>query len=244
MKYKGENLCWIAICDDEANSIRNTKEVLLEGELEPGDFKIVDFSSGNEFLQGNVAKYDLLILDIKFPNENGRDIANEYRKRNKKGLFVYCTDKADPIPEDFNNHPYRYMRKDKAEQMRRYLLDAVDEMYRRRNPPQVQFTEGKKKVLVNVEDILYLEIAKNGCCVYYYDTEKESCTLFVRERLKELYPHLHPYGFEFAHNSYLVNCHYLQRWDSHELELCNGMRMSISRAREKKFREACARYIV
>lgn len=243
MNYKGDELYWIAICDDEINSIREIKKILMEGEAEPGEFKISVFSSGTDLMQGNVGRYDLLILDIMFPNENGRDIADEYRSKNKDGLFVYCTGKASPIPEDFINRPYRYMKKEKTKQMRKYLLEAVEEMYRRRNSPQLQLTEGKRTVLVKVDDILYLEIAKNGCNVICLDKECGVRILKVREKIKDLYPRLHAFGFEFAHNSYLVNCHHLKCWDSHELEFINGMRMSISRARERKFKEACARFI-
>ena len=244
MNYKGDELYWIAICDDETNSVREIKKILMEGEVEPGEFKISVFSSGKDLMQASVDRYDLLILDIMFPAENGRDIADEYRTRNKDGLFVYCTGKSSPIPEDFVNRPYRYMRKEKTRQMRKYLLETVEEMYRRRNSPQLQLTEGKKKVLMKVEDILYLEIAKNGCNLYYFDRDKEVQCMKVKERVKELYPRIHAYGFEFPHNSYLVNCHYLKRWDTHELEFINGTRMSISRAREKKFREACVRFIM
>lgn len=244
MNYKGDELYWIAICDDEAGSVREIKKILLEGEAEPGEFKISVFSSGADLLQANVGRYDLLILDIMFPAEDGRDIAHEYRNKNKDGLFVFCTGKSAPIPEDFTMHPYRYMRKEKTKQMRKYLLETIDEMYRRRNSPQLQLTEGKRNVLVNVNDILYLEIAKNGSNIYYFDKEKEVHMMKVRERVKELYQRLHAFGFEFAHNSYLVNCHYIKRWDSHELEFINGTSMSISRAKERKFKEACARYIV
>ncbi|MDE7019140.1 MAG: hypothetical protein K2P65_16490, partial [Lachnospiraceae bacterium] len=58
-----------------------------------------------------------------------------------------------------------------------------------------------------------------------------------------LYPQIFIYGFEFSHNSFLINCNYLKRWNSQELEFVNGMHMSVSRAREKKFRAACMKYI-
>lgn len=244
MNYKGDELYWIAICDDEISSVREIKKILLEGEMEPGEFKISVFSSGIDLMKASVSRYDLLILDIIFPGENGREIADEYRAKNKDGLFVFCTGKESPVPEDFVNRPYRYMRKDKTKQMRKYLLETIGEMYRRRNLPQLHLTEGKRSVIMNVEDILYLEIAKNGCNIYYYDRDKEIHVMKVKERVKELYPRLHAYGFEFPHNSYLVNCHYLKRWDTHELEFVNGARMSISRARERKFKEACMKYIV
>ncbi|MCM1211134.1 MAG: LytTR family DNA-binding domain-containing protein [Blautia sp.] len=243
MNYTGDELLWIAICDDETKSVMEIKEILMEGELEPGDFKISVFSSGEELLNASVGRYNLLILDMMLPGKHGRDVAKEYRRENKDGLMVFCTGKSSPIPEDFKTMPYRYMRKEHARQMRKDLLETVEEMYRRKAKHRLQLTQGKTITLVEVEKILYLEITKNGSAVYYLDKANNVCQVKVKERLKELYPQLVAFGFEFSHNSYLVNCHYLKRWDNHELELINGTRLSISRAREKSFKEVCMKYI-
>lgn len=244
MEYTGDELFWIAICDDEKDSIREIKEILLEGEAEPGEFKISVFPSGAALMNANVGRYDLLILDMVFPEESGREIAHEYRNRNKDGMFVFCTGKASPVPEDFRLGPYRYMKKEYPRRLRRDLLETVEEMYRRRIKSRLKVTEGKTTILLHIEDILYLEIAKSGSYIYYYKKPGELCTVKVKEKPRELYPNLFAYGFEFAHNSYLVNCHYLHKWNSRELELVNGKCLSVSRAREKKFAEAAMKYIV
>lgn len=244
MEYTGDELFWIAICDDEKDSIREIKEILLEGEAEPGEFKISVFPSGAALMNANVGRYDLLILDMVFPEESGREIAHEYRNKNKDGMFVFCTGKASPVPEDFRLGPYRYMKKEYPRRLRRDLLETVEEMYRRRIKSRLKVTEGKTTILLHIEDILYLEIAKSGSYIYYYKNPGELCTVKVKEKPRELYPNLFAYGFEFAHNSYLVNCHYLHKWNSRELELANGKCLSVSRAREKKFAEAAMKYIV
>ena len=243
MNYTGEELLWIAICDDETNSVREIRDILMEGELEPGDFKISVFSSGEELLKASVSRYNLLILDMMFPGESGRNIAREYRKKNKDGLLVFCTGKCAPIPEDFKSLPYRYMRKEQTRQLRNDLLETVEEMYKRKAKKHLELTQGKSTVLVEVEKILYLEIAKNGTTIHYFDSANTVRQVTVKERIRELYPKLVIYGFEFSHNSYLVNCHYLRRWNSHELELIDGTLLSISRAKEKAFREVCIKYI-
>ena len=244
MEYTGDELFWIAICDDEKDSVREIKEILLEGEAEPGEFKISVFPSGAALMNANVGRYDLLILDMVFPEESGREIAHEYRNKNKDGMFVFCTGKASPVPEDFRLGPYRYMKKEYPRRLRRDLLETVEEMYRRRIKSRLKVTEGKTTILLHIEDILYLEIAKSGSYIYYYKNPGELCTVKVKEKPRELYPNLFAYGFEFAHNSYLVNCHYLHKWNSRELELANGKCLSVSRAREKKFAEAAMKYIV
>lgn len=243
MKYKGEDLYWIAICDDERESVRAIKNILLEGEREPGEFYISVFSSGEEFMRSDVRRYDLLILDMMLSGKNGRLVAEEYRRKKRDGLFAFCTGRFYPIPEDFRHEPYRFIKKDPPLPMRRDLLETVDEMYRRRMKNCLQLTQGKTTALVNIEDILYLEIAKNGGIVHYYDKFGQVCSLKIKEKPKDMYPKLSLFGFEFAHNSYLVNCHYLKKWNSTELELADGTCLSVSRAKEKQFRKACIKFI-
>ena len=243
MEYTGDELFWIAICDDERESLMEIRDTLLELEAEAGEFKISVFPSGNALLKANVSRYDLLILDMVFPGENGRDIAHEYRSRNKDGIFVFCTGKMSPVPDDFRLGPYRYLRKEYPRKLRRDLAEAVEEMYRRRIKSCLKVTEGKTDIQLIIEDIMYLEIAKSGSYIYYFRNSGELCTVRVKEKLRDLYPRLFAYGFEFAHNSYLVNCHYLHKWNSRELEFINGKRLSVSRAKEKKFAEACMKYI-
>ena len=190
MEYTGDELFWIAICDDEKDSIGKIKEILLEGEVEPGEFKISVFPSGTALMSANISRYDLLILDMVFPGENGREIAYEYRNKNKDGIFVFCTGKASPIPEDFRLGPYRFMRKEYPRRLRRDLLETVEEMYRRRIKSRLKVTEGKTTIMLQIEDILYLEIAKSGSYIYYYKKSGELCTVKVKEKPRELYPYL------------------------------------------------------
>lgn len=243
MQYTGEELLWIAICDDERKSAREIRDILMEGELNQGDFKISMFASGEDLLKASVSRYNLLILDIVLPGKNGREIAKEYRKRNKDGLIVFCTGKCSPIPSDFKCQPYRYARKEQIRELRKGLLESVQEMYRRKARKQVFFTYGKTTIPIAVDKIVYIEIAKNGSNVYYYDTPDKVRKINVKERTKELYEDLRCLGFTVPHNSYLVNCQYVSHWDTHMLELANGMRLNISRSKEKSFRADCVKYI-
>lgn len=243
MKYTGDELLWIAICDDEERSVMEIKDILMEGELKEGDFKISVFSSGEDLLKANISRYNLLILDMMFPGKSGREVAKEYRVCNENGLLVFCTGKCAPTSEDFKVTPYRYARKDSIRRMRMDLLEAVEEMYRRKTKEQLKVSQGKTSFFLPIEDILYLEIEKNGSNIYYFDSIGNVSKVKVRETLKELYPYLFARGFEFAHHSYLVNCNFMVRLDSHELELLEGTRIKVSRAKEKKFKKICMKYI-
>lgn len=244
MLYKGEELFRIAICDDEEHSRRRLRDILCENEKKQGDFLITMFSTGAEFLNTDLSNYSLLILDMVLPGENGREVAKYFRRKNKNGMILCCSDKIGPIPEDFRFLPFRYMRKDRENQMRNDFRDAIDEMYRRRSKPQIRVTVGKVNKMIPIDDIVRIEIIKNGSAIYHYNMFHELTETRVKERLKELYPQLSYFGFEYAHSSYLVNCHYIDRWSRNELVLHDGTILGISRARSKTFQKACIKYIV
>ena len=143
MYYTGEELLWIAICDDERKSAREIRDILLEGELKQGDFKISMFSTGEDLLKASVSRYNLVILDMVLPGKSGREIAKEYRKRNKDGLLVFCTGKCSPVTSDFKCQPYRFTRKEHIRELRKSLLETVEEMYRRNVRNQLLGTHGK-----------------------------------------------------------------------------------------------------
>lgn len=94
------------------------------------------------------------------------------------------------------------------------------------------------------KDILFVSRDKQKSKVHvieeavHYGFEKNvSCKM----SLEEMYEILKNYGFEFAHNSYLVNLKYVARKTSAELELIDGTQLSIARAKEKSFTTALVR---
>jgi len=64
-----------------------------------------------------------------------------------------------------------------------------------------------------------------------------------KKKLAELYEQLKDYGFEYAHNSYIVNLRYIKRRIPGELELTDGTILTVSRSKEKRLREAMTRFV-
>ncbi|MDD6658163.1 MAG: LytTR family transcriptional regulator DNA-binding domain-containing protein [Lachnospiraceae bacterium] len=233
----------IAICDDDQQYVHHLRDMIKEMERDGSRLLVHFFFSGRDLLQKEVEKYDLLILDMVFPQENGRKIAEEFRKRNKKGMIVYCSGKKSPIPDDFRMGVYRFMRKERVTQLKRDLQDTIDELYRREAKEKICLTAGKRNTLINIEDIIYIEIIKTGSRVHYYDERGKICALEVKEKLKEIYPRVAPFGFVYAHNSYFVNCYKIKHWTTKDVILQDGTCLAISRSKEKEFNAACVRLI-
>ncbi|MCM1287777.1 MAG: LytTR family transcriptional regulator [Clostridium sp.] len=94
------------------------------------------------------------------------------------------------------------------------------------------------------KDILFISRNKDKSRVHVIEEaihfgfeKKVSCKM----RLDEVYEILKDYGFEYAHNSYLVNLRYVIRKTNMELELIDGTHLSIARTKEKNFADALVR---
>lgn len=70
----------IVIVEDEKSVADGLKEMLqtyaAEREL---DLRIEEFESGDSFLQSGCSDYDIVLLDINMPGNNGIQVAKEIR---------------------------------------------------------------------------------------------------------------------------------------------------------------------
>lgn len=243
MARRGKHKFSVAICDDDKRYVKHLRDLIQEDEKIFNDLGFSFYFTGYDLLAGDVTRFDLLVMDMVLPNADGRKIAQEFRKRNPKAMLVFCTGKKSPIPEDFRLGTYRYIRKEPVFQLKRDFQDTVDELYRRHAKEQMVVTASKRYVVLNIEDILYIDIVKNGSRVHYYDERGNLCHLEIKEKLREVYEKVVPFGFEYPHNSYIVNCHKIKYWATRDIELIDGTCLNISRSKAKTFRAACIRYI-
>lgn len=91
------------------------------------------------------------------------------------------------------------------------------------------------------KDIMFISRNKQKSKVHvveeaiHYGFEKNiSCKM----NLDEMYEILKDYGFEYAHNSYLVNLKYVTRKTTTELELIDGTQLAIARSKVNSFTDA------
>ena len=243
MAGKGAHKFSIAICDDDKRYVKYLRDLISEGEKKFGDFGFSFYFTGYDLLNADVTRFDLVVMDMVLPSVSGRKIAQEFRKRNRKAMLVFCTGKKSPIPEDFRLGAFRYIRKEQPLLLRKDFQDTVDELYRRAAKEQMVVTAAKRNVVLTIEDIIYIDIKRTGSCVHYYDDFGNFLHLEIKEHLREVYDYVHPFGFEYAHNSYIVNCHKIKHWTKNDVELTDGTHLAISRSKEKLFHSACMRFI-
>lgn len=98
----------------------------------------------------------------------------------------------------------------------------------------------KNIIKIKLEEIIYIAIAKRGSNIWVNEEVwKHSDNRIFKsyKKVKELFEILKNHDFVYAHNSYIVNLKYIRRITTDELEMMDGTRLSISRARFKELNE-------
>lgn len=228
---------YIGICDDDAVFIKYIER--LFGETQEA-IEFLEYLSGEELIcdmQKRTA-YDLLVLDMQMPGMDGNETAKEFRKQFPNTLLVFCSGVCLPTVESFETTPYRYWLKEYTEErMQQEICDVLCKMKTSKMLPYIMGRRKNQIVKLSPEQIYYISIAKRGTVLHCGTTEDQYTS---QKKLIEFYEELRQVGFAYAHNSYIVNLKYVTVVGAKELELANGEKLTISRARVKEFRKAFA----
>lgn len=228
---------YIGICDDDAVFIKYIERLFSETQQA---IEFLEYSSGEELIcdmQKRTA-YDLLILDIQMPGMDGNETAKEFRKQFPDTLLVFCSGVCLPTVESFETTPYRYWLKEYTEErIQQEICDVLCKMKTSKVVPYIMGRKENQIVKLSADQIYYISIAKRGT-VLHCENEGEQYT--SQKKLIEFYEELRQFGFAYAHNSYIVNLKHVTVAGAKELELSNGEKLTVSRARGKEFRKAFA----
>ena len=218
----------IVICDDDKNFIFYMKEMLLRCDLSERQVTFYEVTSGEECLLTveRMTSCDLIILDMQMSGMDGHATAKHFRKLFPDSLLVFCSGVSKPTDESFKTTPFRYLRKNYGDdKMLLELTAVVEKMKQMKKRTYVMGKNHMNIVKVYPDDILYIDNYKRG-------SEK---------KLAELYTDLKGYGFEYAHNSYIVNLNHVVKLKTEGvIKLSNGEELNVSRSRMPEFRRVLA----
>lgn len=228
----------IGICDDDPMFIKYIERLFDEEGLEA---EFHEYLSGEELIRNMKERdgFDLLVLDVMMPGMDGNETAKEFRTQFSDTLLVFCSGICKPTVESFETTPYRYWLKEYTEEkMKEEIQDVLRKMEKdKKVSPFVTAKKGSRILKLTADQIYYIAIAKKGTKIY---CEGENEIYTSSKKLAEFYEQLKEFGFAYAHNSYIVNLKHVAVVSLKEMELKNGKKLTISRARAKEFRKAFA----
>ena len=235
---------YIAICDDDIHYIEYLKRLLLQSGVSSNNTSFLEYHSSKCFVESleQLTDIDLLFLDIQMPGIDGNQVAKYFRKSFPHSILVFCSGVYLPTVESFFSEPYRYLLKEYSDtEMLKELKSIIHKMELQKNEPYIIGSWHTNTIRLRPSEIFYVSIGRNHSVIHMNpDIQKYEFedNLICKDKLADLYLLLKDYGFEYAHNSYIVNLHAIKRKTITELELLDGTVLSISRSKEKTFRLA------
>lgn len=227
----------IAMCDDDKAYISYLQEMINDLKSVDMEIQFYEYYSGENLLENCPKDVDLLILDIQMDGIDGNETAQKFREKNAEAILIFCSGVAQPTLETCKAQPSAYLLKDfpqeKLENELRQILNVMLEKTRRQ---KVFISQKNGQSCVDVDEILYVEYYKRVSRLYLY-MDGRVLEMESRHTLKEMYEKLREYGFEYAHNSYIVNLWQVQSLDekSEMIVFKQGIRLKMSRSKRSLF---------
>lgn len=222
----------IAVCDNEYQMAVEIEQWITT--ISNRNFIEVDtdvFSDGEELVHEieEINNYDIIFLDIEMKNLDGINTAKRIRKIDKNVVIIYVSGYEAYAIETFEVNPFRFIVKPVNQEIfEKIYLAAVERVTL--DDVFFQYKYGKSFYKERVEDIIYFESSRriiNIVTVHgkfkFYGKLNE-----VQERISSAKT-----TFLRIHQSYLVNCKYINRFSYDFVEMRNGVRLSISEEKQK-----------
>lgn len=223
----------IAVCDDETDML---EKVALTAkricEKEGIDSDIICFESGTKLIDSikSGKPFDVLLLDVIMPEQNGIELAQFLRKDIFDGSIVFISSNKEMALRGYEVSAARYLAKPVDEEhMREALLYCFGK------------AQSSKELLIPVnggtlrllpEEIMYIETQSRGC--HIVSEHDEYVTVM---RISEFESKLAANGFVRCHQGFLVNMRFIRVVRSTELELMNEFRIPVSKHRIQNVRK-------
>ncbi len=218
----------IALCDDEKVYINKVKSYLTKI-LSDSEFKISDFSSGNDLLKDySISCFDIIFLDIEMTGFNGIETAKEIRNIDENVTIAFLTSHDDFAIQGYSVKAERFILKQQPENMYLEQLHSIINEYNQRNK-LFQYINQNKTFNARLCDIQYFEVFNRTIVVH---TNNSEFTYYGK--ISDLEEQYYKDGFIKPNKSYLVNLTYIKFIEKNDIIMKNGIIIGIGRSVKDK----------
>lgn len=237
----------ISICDDDRQICEQLTAAIRR---KFPSVKIETYLSGRELLFGSVkVSPDILLLDIRMPDEDGMAIARNLRDGGWDGVLIFVTGEEGRVFDAFDVRAFQFLVKPVSdERLFEVLCGAISEVERKRafrsggvrtGANGVRFIDvqtGGTHIRISLADILYAEVYDRKTIIHTLRDEIE-----YYGQLSDLANALGSAFFR-VHRSYLIHFRYLERYNRETIRLTNGAEIPLSRRKYNDFVKAYLEY--
>ena len=193
-------------------------------------FQINSYSSGKDFMKNPDA--DLLFLDIELTEgEDGFQIAEQLMRCGNKSKICFLTSHTEHARLGYKVNAFRYIDKKHPEE----IDEALDSFLKTKIQDKFiscNDTAGVR-TLINLNELLLVETYGRKLRYLMLDGTEHFC----EGRISEAAQSLSQFGFFQIQRSYIVNLKYIEKVNSREVTLCNGLKAAIGRVHSKEFKK-------
>lgn len=228
----------IAICDDSKQE-RQILAALFKRyqELHATPLQIHVFQNGFSLLdaidQGK--RFDITILDILMPGENGIEIARNIRASGTDTEIIFLTSSPEYAVDSYEVKAQNYLLKPVTEEKFFASIDSIlAELDEKDTASFIIYTTEKQYSRIRVSSLVYGEVTHRTITLHLADQTMISAIMTFTEFLDILkaYP-----DFIYPHRSYAVNMHYIQYVTKSDIILTDGQKIPLSRNNYTKISE-------
>ncbi len=227
----------ILICDDEKKYIQDLK-VHIEEYMNNRFVKFtLDFTTDPHDILNNNRSYDLVFLDIQMNEINGISLANELKGRNGKVVIFFVTSFNQYQDDAMDLRAFRFFEKP-FDPERLYAglekaMEYIDESY-----VDFYLYSDKSQCRVLVDDVIYVERQNRKVALNTVQGQ------YITSKKLEEWCEILPGSFFYqVHKSFLVNLHYVERYNYTELFLTDGTRIPIASRKQAGFHKYWFQYL-
>ena len=147
----------VAICDDESQICEVMRDKLQKYYFSSNiNLSVKTFSSGEQVLESDLGRIDVLFLDVDMPGLDGLKTAKAIRKKNKDMIIIFLTAYSEFVFESFKVDAFRFLIKPVKDSELTETLEAVQKkLYEPEEYLSFQFQN--EIYSIKYSDILYIE---------------------------------------------------------------------------------------
>ena len=211
----------IVLCDDDKNCLDQMNDIVRE--LSP-KAEIYRYESAEKLINsGNV--FDIAFLDIEMDGGSGGFNAAKYvKEKNVDCVISFFTNYDSYARDGYKYRAYRFILKDEGRKMIKHHFAETIKEYNRING-KISVINGSAKVLVPIQDIMYIQMKDHYGDVFVVSGKK----YLWRISLAKIESYLAQFHFERCHNSCIVNMNYVAEKVKNKFILTDGHTITIGR---------------
>ncbi len=226
----------VAILDDEQIFVDSLYKLLF-GDMNYELFTYTDPEKLlSDYSQGK--RFDIIFCDVIMEPYNGIEVGRKIRSYDSTCFIIYLTSDLSSAPRGYEVNAFRYLLKPIDEKALSATLGDIQEEIRKKQKNLLCLDTTFGSMIMNTEDILYMEANDKETTVY---TDDDSLT--VRKNLTDFEEQLSGQHFFRIHRKTLVNLGRVQQYDALRVTLDNRSTLILSRRKYKEFVSAFNAYI-